>query len=552
MSHRILQNLQFRYVLFLLVFSLSPICVTNQVNAQAGRTLPRVPVEKMHHAEWVNKDFQIEDRISEFQKHGNKYDIIKLKGTSVPLHLPPQLKLDRPSPLPRGRFTGRLLKIGLFYQFMVSTMELLPSEKEEMASKVAALPANNAQRRLELAAWGESIASRYNDNELKATVAKLRTEAYQILGTQPDPAGSRPGTAALDAARDAQKAGSDPMTIKALAHQGFIRAVEGIKDQTGLEQLSREVAELLPDSTKPQTGKPDAQLDAQYKKEPLKTYMDTNAENRKRLDRELMAQVMEKGLIVAVTNKPEMLESLVETAKTRFPERPELAENVQNQGLLKLVDQTEKLGRDDLIKLVTQVREKFGQGELAKQMSRKWLDNRQATQLADGDAEGRYSIAQDYLGLLGDRRSAAALLRECLRIDPDMKKAEDSLAGLGWKRDGDRWIDPDQTTPEPVVDRNMMPPEPNLPGGSVAGRPSAPQPNQPSASIFDPQSLVGLTKDQIKSKFGLPEQKSRVATQGQIMEHWQYETPHGKQVVQFLQKSSKSQPAVRAVYVLPK
>lgn len=522
-----------------------------QTQPAKGRSLPRVPVETMHHAEWLNKDFEIEDRISEFTKHGTKYDVIKLKGTPVPLHLPPQLRLDRPSPLPRGRFTGRLIKIGLLYEFMVSTMELLPSEKEELASKVAALSPTNAQKRLEIAAWGEAVSNRYKDKDLMTTVNRLRTEAYQIMGTAADPPGSRPGTAALDAARDAKEADADPTTIKALAHQGFLRAVEGIKDQAGLEQLSREVAEYLPDSKLAQPGKIDEKLLAEYRKTPLKTYLEASRDVQKRLDRQLMYEVMEKGLIVAVTNNPKSVESLVDTAKRLFPEHPELAENVQNQGLLKLVDTSLTLSRDDLIKLVNQVRDKFGQAELARQLARKWLDNRQATQLADGDAEGRYSIAQDYLSLLGDRRSAAALLRECLKIDPEMKKAEDSLAGLGWKRDGERWIDPDET--EPKESSDPAAPMPNLPGGNVARFPAPPVPNQPNPPpATNPTELVGQTQQQVAATYGLPEQKSRVATQGQITEQWIYETPSGRQIIQFLQKSARAESIVRSVYVLPK
>ncbi len=528
----------------------------------AAKNLPRVSADQIHRPEWLNKEIEVEDRISNFEKQGNRYEIIKLKGSSVPLVLPAQLRLDRPSPLPRGRFTGRVVKIGRVIEFMVSTMEFLPSESEELASKVAALRPDDAQKRLEIASWADSIAARYKDRELTNTVVRLRTEAYKIIGSQPDPPGSRPGSAALAAADEAQKAGADTATVQALAHLGFFRAYQGIRDQAGLEQLSREIARLLPDSTKQQNGKLDNSLKADFEKEPLPTYLKAKKEDRRLFDRQLMINVLEKGLMMAVTNNPGLTESLVDTARRALPERPDLPEAIRNQGLPKMIDQAEKLGRDDLITLINQVRDKFGQAELARQIARKWLDNRQAKQLADGDTEGRFSIAQDYLALLGDRRSAASLFRECLSIDPDMQKAADALAALGWKKEGDRWIDPDSVSsetpaspsPGSKLTTEMKPPEPNLPGGRVGRFPAPPTPNQPNlpTAATDSDSMAGMTREQVKARMGDPEHKSRVATQGQLVELWQYETPRGRQIVQFMQKSAKAIPTVKAVYVLSK
>ena len=524
--------------------------VLSQTNSQ-NKTLQRVSPDQIHKAEWLNKEIEIEDRISEFLKHGTKYSEIRLKGTPVPVTLPPQLRLDRPSPLPRGRFTGRVIKIGNFFQFMVTTMEFLPSEREELAQKVSELSPTNAQKRLELASWAESLATRYKDASLKQSVSQLRSEAYRILGTQEDQPGTPPGSSAIETARDAKKAGSDPVIIHGLAHLGLRKAFAKLEDQAGLETLSKEVAELLPDSVRRQLGEIKPETLDQYRKDPLKIYLEASSADRRLLDRLLMVEALEKGLMVAVVNHPDKIESLMKTAQNLIPEKPELANSIRDRGLLKLVETSDKLHRDDLIKLVNQVRDKFGQAELARKLSRKWLDSRQATQLAEGDTEGRFSLAQDYLALLGDKRSAAALLRECLTLDPEMKKAAESLAGLGWKKDGDRWIDPDESSSPPSVASSSVatPPKPGeemprLPGGRVA--------EPPPASSGDPQSLVGLTQAQITSKFGMPEHKSRMLTQGQLHEQWYFDTPGGRQVVQFVKKSVRSVPTVKAVYQFAK
>ena len=527
------------------------ICTPSEVFSQTntGKTLSKVSSDQIHKPEWLNKEVVIDDRISEFLKHGTKYSEIRIKGTPIPVTLPPQLRLDRPSPMPRGRFTGRVIKIGNFYQFMVTTMELLPSEREELAQKVAELSPTNAQKRLELASWAESLATRYKDASLKQSVSQLRSEAYRILGTQEDQPGTPPGSSAIEAAREAKKAGSDPVIIHGLAHLGLRKSFAKLEDQTGLEILSKEVAELLPDSTRRQLGELKPETIDSYRKDPLKIYLEASSADRRLLDRLLMVETLEKGLMVAVVNHPDKIESFMKTAQNAIPEKPELANSIRDRGLLKLVETSDKLRRDDLIKLVNQVRDKFGQAELARKLARKWLDSRQATQLAEGDTEGRFSLSQDYLALLGDKRSAAALLRECLTLDPDMKKAADLLAELGWKKDGDRWIDPDESSSSsPVASAGTAPKPgeetPRLPGGRIT--------EPPPASSGDPQSLVGLTQAQITSKFGMPEHKSRMLTQGQLHEQWYFDTPGGRQVVQFVKKSVRSEPTVKAIYQLAK
>ena len=305
----------------------------------------------------------------------------------------------------------------------------------------------------------------------------------------------------------------------------------------------------MPDSTRRQLGELKPDTIEQYRKDPLKIYIEASSADRRLLDRLLMVETLEKRLMVAVVNHPDKIELFMKTAQNAIPERPELANSIRDRGLLKLVETSDKLRRDDLIKLVNQVRDKFGQAELARKLARKWLDSRQATQLAEGDTEGRFSLSQDYLALLGDKRSAAALLRECLTLDPDMKKAADLLAELGWKKDGDRWIDPDESSSSsPVASAGTAPKpgeeSPRLPGGRIT--------EPPPASSGDPQSLVGLTQAQITSKFGMPEHKSRMLTQGQLHEQWYFDTPGGRQVVQFVKKSVRSEPTVKAIYQLAK
>lgn len=523
----------------------------------APRALPKVSPDQLHKPEWLNKTVEIEDRISDFRKHGGKIDEIAIKGTPIPLKLAGPMRLDRPSPMPRGRFQGRVIKVGNLFQFMVMNMELLPSEREELASKVAAVPAGDAQKRLELASWADAIGTRYADQGLRESARKLRSEAFKILGMKEDDPGTSPGSTAIAAANDASKAGTDPAIVRSLAHLGLEKAVSGTNDQAGLERLTRDIVGLLPDAAKPREGKISDQIAGRYKADPLNAYIEAGEEDRQLLDRDLLARAMEKGLLIAADNQPEQLEGMVDVAKRNFPDRPAMADSVRDRGLLALVDKAKTLRRDDLIKLVAQVRDTFGQAELAQKLAREWLASRQAENLAPNDAEGRLALAKDYLSMLGDKRTAAALLREALSIDPDHAASATELTSLGWKKDGDRWVDPDEPDPNQSTAEGKFPaPQPNLPGGKLANSggevPAPPRPSQPPATGADPETLVGVSQAQIQAKFGIPDRKVRALTQGLLTEQWIYETPSSNQIVQFVRRSVRSEPAVKAVYLVPK
>lgn len=545
------------YLACFVVFAVGSPDLAGQAVKSNGRSLPKVSPDQLHKPEWLNKTVEIEDRISDFRKHGAKFDEIAIKGSPIPLKLAGPMRLDRPSPMPRGRFQGRVIKVGNLFQFMVTNMELLPSERDELTSKVAALPAGDAQKRLELAAWADSIGERYADLNLRDSARTLRTEAFKLLGMKDDAPGAPPGSTAIAAARDADKAGTDPAIVRSLAHLGLEKAVTGTKDQAGLELLSKEIAAILPDAVKPQQGKISDQAAARYKADPLTAYIEAGPDDRRLLDRDLMARAMEKGLLAAAVNQPDQLESIIDIAKRNFPDRPEIADSVRDRGLIALIENAKNLRRDDLIKLVGDVRGKYGQPDLAQKLAKEWLARSQSENLAASDAEGRVSLAKDYLSLLGDKRAAAALLREAVSIDPNHAGAAEVLASLGWRKDGDRWIDPDEPDPNQSTAEGSFPaPQPNLPGNRIAERgdpvPQAPRPSQPPATGADPESLAGANQTQIQAKFGMPDRKIRVLTQGLLSEQWVYETPSSSQIVHFTRRSVRSEPIVKAVYLIPK
>lgn len=177
--------------------------------------------------------------------------------------------------------------------------------------------------------------------------SKLNASHLQPPGMLKDVPKTHLGVSAIQDARDAKENASDPILVHGFAHLGFRKALAKLDDQAGLETLSKEVAELLPDSTRRQAGKIKSDKLEAYRKDPLKNYLEATISERRIFDRLLMVETLEKGLMVAVVNHPDKFDSLMKTAQNSIPEEPEIANVIRDRGRLKLVETSGKLYFDE-------------------------------------------------------------------------------------------------------------------------------------------------------------------------------------------------------------
>ena len=257
---------------------------------------------------------------------------------------------------------------------------------------------------------------------------------------------------------------------------------------------------------------PDA-LDRRIAGDPEAAYRDASPAERASMVRRSWGDAIQKGLELRAAASPQEATELARTARARLPERPELPPRLleaaaREIGSLRQAD-VEALAREY---------EGSSRPDRAREVKRRWLDDQREHRLGPTDAEGRVLLAAQYKGMLGDVATAAALLQDALRLDPQSPTAATALEALGYHKAGDRWLPPD-VAPAPATSATPSPP--------AAAR-------EPGGSIF------GMTRDEVRRLLGKPDRTARVATQGRVIEQWTY----GPKPINFLRRDPRSEPTV--------
>jgi hypothetical protein len=108
-------------------------------------------------------------------------------------------------------------------------------------------------------------------------------------------------------------------------------------------------------------------------------------------------------------------------------------------------------------------------------------------------------LAEDYIQLLGDQRTATELYQSAWLANPQSPEANEWLTAHGLVLDGSRWV-PQSTTSRPTEDRFAQ-------------------------AIQEGQVLAGMTGEQARAAMGArPSSVVRQASRGRITELWIYKT----------------------------
>jgi len=248
--------------------------------------------------------------------------------------------------------------------------------------------------------------------------------------------------------------------------------------------------------------------------DPEATYHDANPAERAALIRRAWGDAIQKGLELRAAAAPQEGTALARTARARLPERPDLPPRLLEAAARDI----SSLRQADVEALAGEY-DRAGRPDRARNLKRRWLDDQREHRLGGTDAEGRIGLANQYRGMLGDAATAATLLQDALRLDPGSPAAAAALEGLGYRKDGDRW----------------------LPPRSAEASSSAPEPAQAQGPAREPGgSLGGMTRDEVRRRLGKPDRIARVASQGRVVEQWVYDA----QYINFLRRDARSEPVV--------
>jgi hypothetical protein len=485
------------------------------------------PGELTRRPELIGREVVVDDRLRYFleSRRGQGFDQFLLKRTDVLFRLPPRLKFPRSPSEPNARVLGTLKSEDGRLVFDVSAIELLPTDSERLDRELAKIRPEDYQSRRNWALWAERRGKELNDSKLEARGVVLEGEALWLEASRPD--ADNLGLVARSVGRPI------PESVRnALAHRGFRDRFGKATTSAEFDALARQIEAALPASA---GSKPSADIDSTwlkaYAKDPAEAYRDAPEAVQAAFDRRLLADTIQRSLERQLEASPTDAARLAEIAGERLPERPELADRLRRQALVESEGRVTSMRQAEVEELARKFREQ-GDEPRARRLIQNWLGDRRKTRLSASDAEGRILLAASYDKLLGDRTTAADLLREALAIDPQSRLAVDAFLRMGYRKGDTGWYDPSEARATPA---NVGPEAKNR--------------NTVGASSDTADSLKGLTRAQVRSRLGgKPDLIVRSASQGRSVEQWIYKNGKVTQVVRFDFDPSTTEPRATAYY----
>jgi tetratricopeptide (TPR) repeat protein len=484
------------------------------------------PTELAKRPELVGREVLIDDRVLYFleSKRGQGYDQLVFKRTGVVFRLPSKIKFARPPSEANARVKGILKSEDGRLVVEVSTIEMLPGDLERLENEIGRLRREDWQGKRSWALWAERRGKELNEPKLEARGVVLETEALWLEASRPetDPLGLVARISGRPIAGEIRNA---------LAHRGFRDRLAKASTVADLETLAGQVESTLPASKVPGGTSADPETLADYAKDPGEAYRAAPEGVRTWLDRRLLADIRQRSLEKQLEASPNDAAKLTELARELLPDRPELADRLAQRALVEAEGKVASMRQSEVEELASTFRDR-GENDRARKLIQSWLADRRKNRLSASDAEGRILLASNYDKMLGDRATAAELLREALAIDPSSKLAADAFLRMGYRRGESGWYDPDSasTSPSNTPDRAAKP-DSDMRSGEIGN------------------TLRGLTRAQVRSRLGgKPDQIVRSASQGRCVELWIYKNGKGTQVIRFLFEPNTTEPRASNYY----
>jgi hypothetical protein len=478
------------------------------------------PSALTHDPNLIGREIVVDDRIRYFLPHkgakGQVFDELLLKRTEVIFKLPLDLRTEKPPRAVGARVTGVLRSDGRQFTCEVTRLELFPADLERLDREVKRLRPGDSAGRVAWANWAERRAKDFKDTDLASRARAIETEAFLIDA-------DRPGSDDLALSRRARSRDLGGDLANALAHRGLRARLDAARSADDLARLAADVTSFLPRSTEPKVVGGIEDWKSRAKTNPIFTYPQAPEEIRAALDRALLADVLQRNLERRLADSPSDATTLSEEARAKLPDRPEVALRFREQSLATSEGSVTRMRLSEVEALAKTFRDD-GQPERARAVLKAWLDD-QRKRLNPGDVEGQVILAGQYERVLDDRGTAAVLLNDALKVDPQSKGVADAFRRMGYRKtDKDFWVDP-------AI-------EGNRPEGQATDTPSSGRQGRDG-------SVLGMSPDQVRKKLGpKPDRIVRSATQNATIEQWIYKSTKTTRVVNFRKSRGKAQAEV--------
>lgn len=487
------------------------------------------PSELIKRPDLIGRSIAVEDRVRIFMFHpGLGYDELSLKRTPVVFRLPPRLRPEGQPRQPCVRVEGVLSREGELWYCDVTSLESLPKEITRLNNAVARLPQADYKSRLAWAKWAEHLGKEFRDDELLNRARELEGDVIRIEADRPSADPGRTWLALAQRARERKIGGGEP---EALAHRAFRTLLQDAKTTDAVAAVLKQIESFFPTAVG-QRGDEGmaAKWHALYLRDPASAYRSAPATGRAAFDHNLWADAAQKLLELQIADDPSNALALSDKAQTQLPDRPELAARFLKFGVEHATRDLPKLRQSEVEALAGVYREKLKQPEKALELIRAWLDEQRLHRIGSTDAEGRVALSNQYEALLGDEKTAIALLQEAWAIDPESKEIADRFRRKGFRKVDGQWVEPG-----------------NAQGDAGAEKSPARQEAAPNESSFK-----NLTQQEVRSRLGAkPTRVVRSASQGQVTEQWIYQGEKGMTIINFRCAPEQIEPTVVSYYSVP-
>ena len=329
-------------------------------------------------ADLIGKEMTVDGRVAYFQIHEGIFDEVYLKKTPTVFRLPAELRTRQAPEAATVRVRGTLRKEAGGLVFDVSSLRLLPTDAERLRQGLALLSPEDAEDRLAWARWARHRGEEYGEPALVERARALDAEAIRIESTRP---GSGRPEATLRLARRARDLHADEPEPSAIAHRGVRGRLEEARSPADLAALVSEVESFFPASVRPVSPDPNGLSDwlGPYQNDPAASYRRMPAELRPAVDRRLLADVLQRWLERQAAQGPDATLALADQARSRLPDRPDVASKLEAAGLARQTDDEhlKSLRSDELEPWIRRFQAR-NEPERVVDLKRRWLNIRAA------------------------------------------------------------------------------------------------------------------------------------------------------------------------------
>jgi hypothetical protein len=393
----------------------------------------------------------------------------------------------------RVEVSGHLILKEKKIVFIVRTLRKLSSDFETIRLRKLAIRRENAADWYRLGNWAERRGNFYADQILLDAARDAFLKGIQVEHQKLPP---RDLAGRLELAAKVKTFGLSDSLREEFVHESYRVWWDSVRSQNP-QNLQNRLKKMLRDL--PGCGNPlkvlQPKLKKRYEQDPLGVYRAAETETRKKLHRMLYTEVVLKKIEATANSDTSNGMKIAAEIETLLPEQQTLVEQYRERELSFRFSRIESSSRSDVLELSKLFRRR-NQQKKSQQVLTKWLAAKTKEMRKEGPA-GLIRIAEEYLNLMEDPKTAATLLKEAYQLSPESKEIEDRLRRMGYVLRKRAW----HTAAE------------------AAGLLQDPI----DQAIREGRVVIGMTSSQVKRALGgKPTLIMRAATAGDISELWVY------------------------------